>query len=251
MIIVLMTLFLALSPVAANESLSYFQQGNAQFQDGQYNQAIQSYEAVLALNEESAAVYFNLGNAYFKTGKIGYAILNYERAKRLAPSDPDILYNLEIANLRVVDKIEMPPEFLLAKFWRSFKDLVSAEQSAQIFLVFYLIFMTLLVLKLLLKSVVIDRILGVGFFPLLILVLLSGSLFFLRARADWSLQEGVILVDKVDVKSSPAQDATDVFALHEGLKVHVTDFSGEFVRIELADGNVGWLPKEVIELIKV
>jgi tetratricopeptide (TPR) repeat protein len=246
-----MILFLCSAALSAGQLNSYFQQGNADFQNGQYQQAIDNYENAIKAKEESAALYYNLGNAYFKLDKIGRAILNYERAKRLDPRDPDIIYNLQIAQLRVVDKLETPLPFFLFKVWSDFKTHLSAEQCGSLFLILYLLFMTFLVLMLLNKNARIQQIMRMLFLPLLILVLLAGSIFFFRVRADTQLKEGVILTEKVDVKSSPAQDATEVFALHEGVKVRVTDYSGKYVRIELPDGKVGWLPQDVIEMITI
>ena len=49
------------------------------------------------------------------------------------------------------------------------------------------------------------------------------------------------MTDKVDVKSAPNEAGTDVFTLHEGVKVRIDDQSLEWVKIRLADGKVGWL----------
>jgi tetratricopeptide (TPR) repeat protein len=236
--------------VQASQLNSYFEQGNVYFQNGQYQLAIDSYENAIKQREESAGLYYNLGNAYFKLDKIGRAILNYERAIRLSPRDPDILYNLQIAQLRVVDKIETPMPFFLFKLWNDFKRRVSTDQIANIFLALYVLFMTVLLLRFVIQNQKVERLLRTSFLPLAILVLTTGTILFFRARSDLRLKEGVILVDKIDVKSSPAQDATEVFALHEGVKVRVTDFSGKFVEIELPDGKVGWVPNDVIELVR-
>ena len=55
--------------------------------------------------------------------------------------------------------------------------------------------------------------------------------------------------EKVEVKNSPGDDASEAFALHEGTKVRISESSGKFYRIILADGNVGWLPQDTIEII--
>jgi tetratricopeptide (TPR) repeat protein len=251
MFVVYFIIFFFACEVNASQSIPYFQQGVSQFQNGQYQEAVDSFNNVLKNGEQSAAVYYNLGNAYYKLGQIGRAVLNYERAKRLSPRDPDILYNLEIAQLRVVDKIETPPPMLFLKLWSDFTEIISVEFSSLLFMVFYLLFIFFLIVKLFAKNLVIQKIVRFSFLPLLVLVFISGILFFLRARSESNVQEGVILVNKVEVKSSPSPEATDVFALHEGLKVQITDYSGNFVRIELPDGKVGWLPKEIIELITV
>ena len=54
----------------------------------------------------------------------------------------------------------------------------------------------------------------------------------------------------VTVKSTPNQSGTDLFILHEGRKVIIKDNTmKEWKEIKLEDGNVGWVPTNVIEII--
>jgi SH3-like domain-containing protein len=53
----------------------------------------------------------------------------------------------------------------------------------------------------------------------------------------------------VTVKSSPSEKGTNLFVIHEGLKVRVTDKLGDWLEVRLADGNKGWLMIESIERI--
>ena len=41
----------------------------------------------------------------------------------------------------------------------------------------------------------------------------------------------------------------DFFVIHEGLKVSVEEDFGDWYKIKLSDGKVGWLPKETLEVI--
>ena len=47
---------------------SLFTQANAQYAEGNYAQAAEQYEQIIA-QQPSAEVYYNLGNAYFKQGE--------------------------------------------------------------------------------------------------------------------------------------------------------------------------------------
>ena len=60
-------------------------EANAQYERGEYGDAAQQYEALIASGYEDAALYYNLGNAYFKKGELGLAVLNYLRAEELSP----------------------------------------------------------------------------------------------------------------------------------------------------------------------
>ena len=62
--------------------------------------------------------------------------------------------------------------------------------------------------------------------------------------------EAVIMQPSVTVKSTPGNSGTDLFVVHEGRKVTITDDSMQgWKEIELEDGNVGWIPTEVMERI--
>ena len=54
----------------------------------------------------------------------------------------------------------------------------------------------------------------------------------------------------VPVKSTPAKNGTDLFILHEGTKVNITDSSmSGWKEIRVADGKQGWLETSQIEII--
>ena len=78
--------------------------------------------------------------------------------------------------------------------------------------------------------------------------LLSGALFLWRAVLD-NQPYAIIMVDKVDVKSAPDEASTDVFALHEGLKVYMKANLAGWLNIELVDGRRGWIPAITAEQI--
>jgi SH3-like domain-containing protein len=52
------------------------------------------------------------------------------------------------------------------------------------------------------------------------------------------------------VKSTPAQNGTDLFILHEGTKVTITDSSmKDWKEIRIADGKEGWIESNQVEEI--
>ena len=98
---------------------SLIEAGNQAYSSADYATAISQYENVLGSGYESAGLYFNLGNAYFKENNIPAAILNYEKAGKLDPTDENIRFNLDLANSRIIDKMEPLPEFFLKSWWKS------------------------------------------------------------------------------------------------------------------------------------
>jgi SH3-like domain-containing protein len=60
----------------------------------------------------------------------------------------------------------------------------------------------------------------------------------------------IIMSPSVTVKSTPTSSGTDLFIIHEGRKVQILDSSmKEWVEIRLEDGNTGWVPVNVMEII--
>ncbi len=59
----------------------------------------------------------------------------------------------------------------------------------------------------------------------------------------------VIFSPSVSVKSAPDQQSVDLFVLHEGLKIELLDEVGEWRKIRLADGKIGWIPETAIQVI--
>jgi SH3-like domain-containing protein len=54
----------------------------------------------------------------------------------------------------------------------------------------------------------------------------------------------------VTVKSTPAKNGTDLFILHEGTKVSITDSSMRgWLEIRIADGKEGWVERNKLEEI--
>src|SRR4051812_45195426 len=108
-ILLLMTVFVKVHAADQSQALKIFHEANIAYQKQDYGSSIKLYEQLIKNQNVSTEVYFNLGNSYFKSGNTSKAILNYERAKKLSPDDEDINFNLKIASLKVVDKIEPVP----------------------------------------------------------------------------------------------------------------------------------------------
>ncbi|MBR2266051.1 MAG: tetratricopeptide repeat protein, partial [Paludibacteraceae bacterium] len=97
-------------------------EANQLYADGNYQDAIAAYEAIIA-ETPSAEAYYNLGNAYFKTGEVALSILAYERSLRLRPHDKDTQHNLQFAQQKIIDNIQDNHRFFLAQWAEAFRNL--------------------------------------------------------------------------------------------------------------------------------
>jgi SH3-like domain-containing protein len=52
------------------------------------------------------------------------------------------------------------------------------------------------------------------------------------------------------VKSEPKVGAADAFMLHEGTKVYIVETLDNWNKIQLTDGNEGWIENSAIKRLK-
>lgn len=206
-----------------------------------YEQAIAIYESIVAQGYESSELYYNLGNAYYKSNKFPYAIANYERALKLNATDEDIQFNLQLANTHVVDKIEILPEFFLKSWGQSLVRALTSNQWAVLSIVSFVAALVLLLLFFLTDRPLLRRF---AFWIGLLLVVEAAFTFSFSSKQKQNVlnePEAIVVTPSVVVKSSPDATGTELFLIHEGLKIKVTNQNGEWSEIKLSDGNKGWV----------
>ena len=242
--ILLLLLLLPLSAGAVTKA-----DADSAYVNEDYRKAIEIYETLLQ-NGVCAELYYNLGNAYYRVDDITHAVLNYERALLLAPGDADIRFNLQMAQSRTVDKIVPESEMFFVTWYHSIVNLTNVDGWAYIALGSLAVAIILALLYLFAGQTWLRKI---GFFGggiafvgfLLFNVFAWQQLKMLESRSG-----AVIIQSAVPVKSTPAQGGTDLFILHEGTKVNITDDSMDnWKEIRVADGKEGWVQADQIEII--
>lgn len=251
-ILVFLMMMVASTGWAQLSSVSYnnwFEDGNAAYAEGNYEQALTFYNSIVDAGRESADLYYNMGNTYYKMKDYPHAILYYEKALKLNPGDEDIRVNLEIANMAVVDKINVIPQSFIVRWWNGLKTTLSADGWTWLSVVFFALLLVCLFVFLMSRQTGVRK-LGF-FFGLLFVVCLALSVVF-AAEEQRDLNrhnQAIIMTPTVNVKSSPSVKSVDLFVLHEGAKVRILDTylskldqDREWNKIKIADGSVGWLP---------
>ena len=216
---------------------------------GQYQQAIAQYEELLKQGA-SADLYYNLGNAYYRTENIPEAVLNYERALLLSPGDRDIRFNLQIARSKTFDKIVPESEMFFVTWYRSLVSLMSVDGWARTALVALALTIILLLVYLFSEKLWLRK---AGFFGgvALLVLFVVANIFAWQQKEELLHRKGaIIFAPAVTVKSTPAANGTDLFILHEGTKVDITDGSmKDWKEIRIADGKEGWIESKHIRVI--
>jgi tetratricopeptide (TPR) repeat protein len=226
-----------------------FKKANEFYLKGNYTQAIDIYKGLISKGYESSDIYFNLANSYFKLKKISLSILYFEKAKKISPEDEDINYNLRVANLRVVDKIDPIPKFFLIQWYENLRDSFSSKSWSVFNIIFWWITLFSIAGFLVFWSPVMRRL----FFGIAVISFTITIFTFIFANQQYgqenSKNTAIVFEPSVYIKNSPDDLATALFILHEGSKVQLLDKVNGWYKIRLANGNIGWLPESSVEVI--
>ena len=208
-----------------------------------------STEKILQSGFESGELYFNLGNAYYKSGSIQKAILNYERARQLLPRDEDVQFNLQLANLQVVDKIDAVPRLFVFRWADSMLALFSLSTMGWIVYSFFLLTLAAFGTFLYARTYTQKRLSmfgGLVFSAALILTMIG---YGVQSYKESNTEFAIVMSDVANIKAAPDSKGNDLFVLHKGLRVQVLDSVNHWRKIRLADGKVGWIPEDDCESI--
>ncbi len=242
---VLVALFVANFAVAQTA----FDEANELYKKGKYEDAIKKYEQLQGKDEHSATVYFNLGNAYFKQGKLASAILNYERAYKLNPSDADIKENLAFAQSQIADKIDAPKRYFFSKWWHGFVHSQHSNFWSYLGIVFWGLLFLAIVLFIRANSVGKRKIYFAVAFLSLFFAVFGFYASYSQYDENYNEKFAIVFAQNVTANSTPSNNGTELFILHEGTKVKILDKVGDWYKIQLSDKREGWLPmKEIVQI---
>ena len=232
--------------LSASDLDSLLSKGNIAYEAGDYESAIMNYTDADSLIQ-SADLDLNLGNAFYKSGIVGKAILHYERASKLRPMDEDIQHNLQLARNLTLDKLEDSTTSAFMLWWQGVLLKTGMDTLA---------WLSILAAILSVLGWLVFRISGtrakrqLGFTAgslFLVVTLLCVWMSLSAKQVIQSKDEGIILTSRVEVKSAPDEESTELFVLHEGSKVSLIEERGAWTSIALPNGNKGWMPSHQVE----
>ncbi|MDT8413741.1 MAG: tetratricopeptide repeat protein [Flavobacteriaceae bacterium] len=234
-----------LSTVAQEE---VFSEANELYNQEQYTQAIEKYEAILNAKKHSAELYYNMGNAYYKTDQLGQAIYYFEKALRLAPDDEDIQNNLAFAKNQTIDVITPLPKVGFNALVRKVGALLSVNSWA----IFAIISAFLVALCYLLYAYAHKSFIKRIYFTAFLFSIFAGafalSFAFIENTYQKNHREAIVFSLEVQVKNEPLENSETSFLLHEGTKVQVLESADNWFKIKLADGKLGWMQADNLKL---
>ena len=213
-IIYFILMLIPCAAVAQVDAVGNKEVGDSAYAKGDYQAAIEAYQAILADNSISPEIYYNLGNAYYKTSEIGKAILNYERALLLDPSDEDIRFNLELARSKAVDKVVPMSEMFFVTWIKSLVNIMSEKGWAKMGIATFILMLLSLALYFFGKKIVWKKI---GFISaiclLLFLILLElGMHHLVQNRSAYPLRNFSLM--ETICKNQDVWNESHIFLLH-------------------------------------
>lgn len=224
-----------------------FEQGNQFYQKEKYQEAINSYESVLASGKQSAEVYFNLGNSYYKLHKVAPAIYNFEKALQLNPSDADIQTNLDFAQKMAIDDIKEVPKVGFNKLLQDLTSGYHFDTWAWIAVILSFIFLGCFAGYYYSPTAFKKRMYFTAMFVVLLGIVISVSSGMYEKNRLSNEKPAIIFVEKVEVKSEPKPNSPNAFILHEGTKVNILESIANWKKIQLADETTGWIQSESLK----
>jgi len=225
-------LFAAVLQADVENPAAVFEQGNAQYAEGNYAEAVEVYRKLLP-RHQSANLHFNLGNAYYQLGDFGPAILHFEKAATLAPRNPTIRANLELT----MEAAQVAPR---ERSWTaSIGERLTPDSWAWLAVISFWGSAGLIVLAPLfgwkgpLRS---------GLIALFI------SLFLLSALGlyGWHRQAamGVVLTDEATLGIAPTTTSPAVGAVKAGDLGQIRERRGNYYLVSVETDKLGWLSSD-------
>ncbi len=248
-ILIAVILFVTMPLYGIDSNKAQFEKGVEAYSAGDYQSALDLWLSIYKTGYNSFELDYNIGNAYFKLNDVPGAILFYERAALLNPTNDDVNYNLQIAQTRTVDKFEEIPQLFIKRWLDVFSLFFSSNTWAILSLLSFIICLVCVVLYFFSSKYKLKK---AGFWIAVVLLLfsiISLSNSIRNKNLIHHSDAAIIFSSQVNGKSSPDASGTDLFLLHEGTKVYITDKVGEWYEIRLSDGNKGWIQSNSLEII--
>lgn len=239
-IALLLTTIVSRAQAPQSNQQQRFEQANLLFNQSKYTEAARTYQQLLDEGHIQKELFFNAGNAWYKAGKTGQAIYSYEKALQLSPNDAAVKHNLAIANQKVNGFVEELPMVFFQQWWLQLQHLHKANGWAIGTIVLFWLLIAGIILNAFLPGWR-NKFLRWGNYVVGVVCVLYLLMAVDAYLSSNNHEYGIVMNSSIKAKSSPDENSRDVFEVGEGMKVHITDATADFCKIELADGKNGWI----------
>ncbi len=236
-------LFLMVTLGFSQDEETFLRAGSLYNQE-KYQEAIDTYSSILNAGLESASLYYNLGNAHYKLSNIGPSIYYYEKALELAPNDEDIKNNLAFAQKATIDAIDVIPEGFISRTTKRVTNMFSYDNWAWLSVICIVLFVVLFILYYSARISSKKRLFFISSWLVFIIGVFGVVFAFNQYNTLKNERFAIVYSQEALVKSEPNLRSEEVFQLHEGTKVQITETINNWKKIKLSDGKIGWIPTD-------
>ena len=235
--------------IQAQDHLSEFQDGNAHYNNGEYQYAIDKYNKILNDGLHSFELYFNLANAHYKQNDIAESIYFYEKALQFDGNNRDAISNLSFAQQMTIDDIDVLPNSGIKNILNGLVSVMDSDGWGVLIVILIWLTILFLLVYFFSRNTKTKRVSFILSFTMSGIILLSFMMGFYAKTIENNNVYAIVFDEEVQVKEEPNLMSSLRFKLHEGTKVLLLDTVGEWNKIRLTNGQSGWLQSESIKVL--
>ena len=214
-----------------------------------FSEAIDVYRNWVAMGFESKWIFYNLGLLHEKVGDVGYAMYYLKKAKKVAPANVLINNRIVFLQEKIKDKFMIPIENnrFIDVFLKPWDYWSLKEVGLFLIISFWIISSYFLLFK---KF----PFFGIIKFYKPVLFIQIGLICFLLIQGMRMIdfnnkREAIILGDIVEIHEGADKLSPKIQTVHAGLPVLFEDKIGDWIKVRLYNGQVGWLNKNQLSAI--
>ena len=231
---------------AANNTPSdTFRLANEAFQKGAVDDAIQLYQAIADNGFKSLALYYNLGTAYATNENWGEARYYLEKAKLENPLDTRVQKNLEKVKSAIEDPYLYPKYPLFPTI-----ELIHAKAGKSIISLIFLLIFLLLIASSYMRYIRRWHQFKAYNTALAVLLVVIGILLFFEQTYEHFHDRMVIANQTSHLYEVPDLEGEIALEVQHGHKLRIQEELGPWYRVDLADGTIGWIPRDQVTSLK-
>jgi len=246
---ILILLLLIANVLNAQDEQKIFESANEMYRQQNYEKAIEYYKFLEKYNLISSELFYNLGNSYYKLNKVGPSIYYYEKALKLNPLNKDVQNNLVFARRLALDNIEELPKTVFQKLNSRYLQKLSYNQWAIVSIVFCALGSLLFLLFYFSNQPRSKRTFFITSLISFLFLIISLTITYNQFSYFKNNKVAIVFAEETEVRNAPSLNSEEVFTLHEGTKVIVLDTIDDWKKIKIADGKIGWIIADDIQLL--
>ena len=225
-----------------------FEQALTAFNKGQYQESIDLLEGISTGESHSVELYYNLGLSHLKLDNLGEGIANLHRALVLSPNHADARSALNIAKGKISTPITDIPDFILYQGYTDIAQTLSINSwvvmqilslLGSILLIYWLLFRANSKRLMVYIAIVVMALISIWSYT---------NASYLREMA---INPNLVVIgqEQTEIFIGADNRSEIVAVVGEGVTARIIDDVADWIKIELADKDLGWVQKNKVIII--